>query len=148
MEMFHNKSLVEVKGDEVVIYVFLLQMKKTLSNVNNIDKRYKEDKSTDKKTWDVGRFPYGRDYKYGWKQNGSTEELTLKYPVPGCKLGGFSKIFDQYKTVLKERLITNNRNHDTVFSTNQKWIDWNYGENRGRKRGMKVAIITNFARMQ
>ena len=31
---------------------------------------------------------------------------------------------------------------------NWNWIDWNYGEKRGRKRGMKVAIITHFARMQ
>ena len=52
------------------------------------------------------------------EKNGSTEELSLKCPVPGCKFGGFSKIFDQYKTVLKERLITNNGNHDLVLSPN------------------------------
>ena len=28
------------------------------------------------------------------------------------------------------------------------WIDWNYGEKRSRKRGMKVVIITHFAKMQ
>ena len=31
---------------------------------------------------------------------------------------------------------------------NWNWIDWNYGEKRDRKRGIKVAIITHFARMQ
>ena len=66
----------------------------------------------------------------------------------GCKFGGFSKIFDQYKPVLKERLITNNGNHDAVISPNWNWVDWNYGEKKGRKRGMKVAIITHFARIQ
>ena len=96
------------KDDEVVIR----------ENVNNIDKRFKEDKITEINTWDFGIFPYGRDYKYGWKQNGSTEELSLKYPVPGCKFVGFSKIFDLYKPVLKERLITNNGNHDAVLSPN------------------------------
>ena len=44
------------KGDEVVI----------CGNVNEIDKRFKEDKTTKKKTWYFGRFPYGRDYIYGW----------------------------------------------------------------------------------
>ena len=119
--MFHNKSLVEVKGDEVVIRDISVTNEKQLINkcvINNIDKRYKEDKSTDKRIWDFGRFPYGRDYKYGWKQNGSTKELFLKCPVSGCKFGGFSKIFDQYKTVLKERFITNNGNHDVVLSPN------------------------------
>ena len=107
MELFHNKSLVEKKGDEVVIR----------ENVNNIDKRFKEDKITELKKWDFFRFPYGRDYKYGWKQNGSTE-LSLEFPVPGCKFGGFSKIFDVYGPALKERLITNNGNHDAVISSN------------------------------
>ena len=68
--------------------------------------------------------------------------------MPGCKFGAFFKIFVQYKTVLKDRLITNNGNHDALLSPNWNWIDWNYGEKRGRKRGNKVAIITHFARMQ
>ena len=38
MELFHNKSLDEKKGDEVVI----------CENFNNIDKRFKEDKTTEK----------------------------------------------------------------------------------------------------
>ena len=68
MEMFHNKRLVEEKGDEVLIRDIFVTNEK-ISNkcvVSDIDKRYKEDKSTDK-TWDFGRFSYGRDYKYGWK---------------------------------------------------------------------------------
>ena len=137
MALFHNKSLVEKKGDEVVIR----------ENVNNIDKRFEEDKNTELKKWDFLRFPYGRDYKYGWKPNGSTE-LSLKFPVPGCKVGGFSKIFNGYGTPLKERLINNNGNHDAMISPNWNWVDWNYGEKSGRKRGMKVAIITHFAKMQ
>ena len=53
MEMFHNKILVEEKGDEVVIRDIFVTNEKKKSNkcvVNNIDKRYKEDKSTDNKT--------------------------------------------------------------------------------------------------
>ena len=42
----------------------------------------------------------------------------LKCPVPGYNFCGFSKIFDEYQTVLKERLITNNGNHDAVLSPN------------------------------
>ena len=99
------------------------------------------------KTWDFGRFPYGRDYKYGWSSNGSTE-LSLACPVPGCKFGGFAKIYDSYGPELQTRIITNNGNHDAVISPSWKWVDWNYGTRRGRKRGMKVAIMTHFARMQ
>ena len=44
MELFHNKSLVERKGDEVVFRdIFITNEKKC------IEKRYKEEKSTDKK---------------------------------------------------------------------------------------------------
>ena len=107
IDLFHNKSLLKKKGDEIVI----------CGKVEKIDKRFKEEKVTEVKTWDFGRFPYGRDYKYGWNSNGSTE-LSLECPVPGCKFGGFSKIFDGYGTALKERLITNNGNHDAVISPN------------------------------
>ena len=63
MELFHEKSLDKTKGDEVVM----------CGNVNEIDKRFKENKTTENNTWDFGRFPYGRDYRYGWKTNGSTD---------------------------------------------------------------------------
>ena len=72
----------------------------------------------------------------------------MKCPVPGCKFGGFFKIFDQYHTVLKDRLITNNGNHDDVLASKWNLIDWNYGENRSLKRGINVAIITHFAKIQ
>ena len=49
MELFHNKSLVEEKDDKVVIRDIFVTNEKKLSNVNNIDKKYKEDKNTDKK---------------------------------------------------------------------------------------------------
>ena len=62
-----------------------------------------------------------------------------------CVLQNFLSILN---TLLKEILITNIGNHDAVLSPNWNWIDWNYGEKRGRKRGMKVSIITHFARMQ
>ena len=54
MEFFHEKSLDKTKGDEVVIY----------GNVNEIDKRFKEKKTTEKKTWEFGIFPFGRDHRY------------------------------------------------------------------------------------
>ena len=40
------------------------------------------------------------------EKNGSTEELSLKYPVPGCKFGSFAKTYDKYQTGLTERIIT------------------------------------------
>ena len=40
MELFHNKSLVEKKGDEVVIRDIFVSNKKYISIVNNIDKKY------------------------------------------------------------------------------------------------------------
>ena len=58
-----------------------------------------------KKTWDFGRFSFGRDYRYGWNPNGSTG-ISLECPVPSCKFGGFAKFFDGYGPALKERLIT------------------------------------------
>ena len=100
-----------------------------------------------KRTWDFGKFPYGRDYRYGWKTNGSTD-ISLECPVRGYKFGGFAKLFDSYCPALKERLITNNGHHDAVFNPDWNWVDWNYGEKKGRKRSMKVAIMTHFARMQ
>ena len=89
----------------------------------------KKTKQRKKKTWYFGRFPYGRDYIYGWNPNDCTE-LSLEYPVSGCKFGSFSKIFDGYGTALKERLITNNGHHDAVITPNWNWVDWNYGEKR------------------
>ena len=81
-------------------------------------------------------------------KNGSTEELSLKCPVPGCKFGEFAKIYYTYQNVLTERIITNNGNNDAFLVPNCNWVDWNYGERRGRKRSMKVAIITHFTKMQ
>ena len=130
--------------------IFQCQIKKKLANKsvgnNNIDKRYKEEKRNDKRNWDFGRFPYVRDYKYWWK-NESTEKLSSKCPVPGCKFGGFSKVYDKYQTILTKWTITNNGNHDYVIAPNWNWVDWNYGEKRGRKRSTKIAIITHFAKM-
>ena len=72
LEMFHNKNWVEEKGDEVVIGNITVPNENKLAYkfvVNNdIDKRYKEEKSNDKRNWDFDRFPYGRDYKYGWEK--------------------------------------------------------------------------------
>ena len=78
----------------------------------------------------------------------STEELSLKFSVPGCKFGDFARIYDKYQTVLIERILTNNRRHNAALAPNWNWVHWNYGETRGRKRSMKVAIITHFATMQ
>ena len=68
LEFFHNKNWVEEKCNEVVIGDISFSNIKTLANkcvVNNIDKIYKEEKITYKRNWDLYRFPYGRDYKYG-----------------------------------------------------------------------------------
>ena len=64
---FFIKSLVEEKDDEVVIRdISVTNEKKQLTNVmliilNNDIKKTK----VPIKKWDFGRFPYGRDYKYG-----------------------------------------------------------------------------------
>ena len=137
IELFHEKCLDETKGDELIM----------CGNVDVIDKRFKDNKITEEKKWDFGKFPYGRDYRYGWQINGSTD-LSLECPVPGCKFGGFAKIYDNYCPALKERLITNNGHHDAVSNPNWNWVEWNYGEKKQRKRSMKVAIMTHFARMQ
>ena len=82
------------------------------------------------------------------EKNDSTEELSLKCPVPGYKFDGFAKFYDQHQTRLTERLITNNGNHDAMLAPSWNWIDWNYGERRGRKISIKVAIITHFTKIQ
>ena len=51
-------------------------------------------------------------------KNGSTEELSLKCPVPGCKFGGSAKIYDTYKTVLTKIILTNNGRYDTALVPN------------------------------
>ena len=38
------------------------------------------------------------------EKNGSIEELSLKCPVPGCKFGGFAKIYDSYCPALKRKI--------------------------------------------
>ena len=75
------------------------------------------------------------------KTNDSAEKLSLICPVPGCKFGGFVKIYDKYQTVLTERLITNNGNHDVVLDPNWNWIDWNYGDRRRRKKVRKLLLL-------
>ena len=87
MKLFHNKDWIEEKGEEIVIGDIVLSSKIKLDNITignvKVDKRFKQGKSNDKRNWDFDRFPYGRDYKYGWHNNGSTERLSLRYPVPG-----------------------------------------------------------------
>ena len=73
--------------------------------------------------------------------NGSTEELSLKCPVPGCKFGGFAKIYDKYQIVLTERIITNNGNYDAVLAPNWNWVDWNYGEKKEEKDVLKLLLL-------
>ena len=101
--------------------------------------KYLKKKKNDKRNWDFDRFPYGRD---------STVELSLKCTVPGCKFKGFVGIYDKYQTILIERILTNNGRYDGALARNWNGVGWNYSEKRGRKRSMKVAIITHFAKMQ
>ena len=69
-------------------------------------------------------------------------------PVSGCKFGDFARIYDKYQTALIERILTNNGRHNAALAPNWNCVHWNYGGTRGRKRSMKVAIITHFAKMQ
>ena len=70
-------------------------------------------------------------------EKGSTEELSLKCPVPGCKFDGFSKIHGTYKTVLTERILKNNGRQDVALALNWNWVDWNYGEKEEEKEVWK-----------
>ena len=77
-----------------------------------------------------------------------TEQLSLKYPIPRCRFGGFAKIYDTYKPALKNRILTNNGRHNAALVPNWNWVVWNYGKVRGRKISAKVAITTHIARIQ
>ena len=97
-----------------------------------IDKRYKEDKNNEKRNWDFGTFPHERDYKYGWDVNNSAEHLSLKCSIPGCKFGGFAKIYNAYPIEMKNKILINNGKHDATVTPNWDQVDWNYGSTRQR----------------
>ena len=80
----------------------------TIGNIK-VDKRFKQEKSNNKRNCDFARFPYGRDYKYRWHNNGLTEHLSLKCSILGCKFGGFVNIFDTYSPEIREDTFKNGR---------------------------------------
>ena len=60
-----------------------------------VDKRDKVKVDDDQRVWDFQRFLYNQFYNYGWKE-GSRLNLSLQCPVPGCKLLGLAKIWNEY----------------------------------------------------
>ena len=97
--------------------------------------------------------PFGKHFGYGHGPSGSIFNVSLPCPVPSCRFGGFSKIYDNYVPELKQCLLTNNNKHDAVNMINFNWIDWSYNVNRNdcwraSKRVMKLCMATHFARMQ
>ena len=116
-----------------------------------IDDRVKEITITINKGFSVT--PFGKKFGYGHGPSGSIFNVSLPCPVPSCRFGGFSKIYDSYVPELKQCLLTNNNKHDAVNMMNFSWIDWSYNVNRNdcwraSKRVMKKCMATHFARMQ
>ena len=52
--------------------------------------------------------------------------MTLNYPIPGCKFGGFAKIYDSYNDNLKQGILTNNGRRDAIMTPKWNWLDWFY----------------------
>ena len=125
-----------------------MKLDNTTKDVIKIDKRYKEDKNNEYRNWDFGKFPHGRDYKYGWDVTGSVEHISLKCPVPGYKLSEFAEIYNTYPIEIKNKILTNNGKHDVAVTPNWDWVDLSYGSARERKISMNVAIINHITRMQ
>ena len=109
------------------------------------DKRYKVKNEDVKRNWDFNKFPYRQYYKYGWT-NESSNDLSLKCPIPGCKFGGSAKKYDLYNDNLKQGILTDNDRHDAVLTPKQDWPDW-YFNTRAKIRSMKIALSTHFARL-
>ena len=115
------------------------------------DGRVKETTITINKGFSIQ--PFGKHFGYGHGPSGSIFDVSLPCPVPSCRFGGFSKIYDKYVPELKHCLLTNNNKHAAVPMMEFKWIDWSYNVNRNdcwraSKRIMKKCMATHFARMQ
>ena len=136
LEMFHRRNWFEEKGDELVIGDSLVSNEKKLDNIyvgnNKIDQRFKKEKNNDKKTKILIDFHTEVTTNMDEKKE-PTEEPSIKCPVPGCKFGDFFKIYDTYKPVLIERILTNNGRHDATLAPNWNCVDWNYSEKEEEK---------------
>ena len=55
--------------------------------------------------------PFGKHFGYGHGPCGSIFNVSLPCPVPSCRFGGFSQIYDNYLPKLKHCLLTSNNKH-------------------------------------
>ena len=96
------------------------------------DKRCKVKNEDVKINLDFNKFPYGQRYKYGWT-NESSNDLSLKFPIQGCKFGSFVKNYDSYNDHLKQGILINNGRYDAVLTPKWDLQDW-YFYSRAKKR--------------
>ena len=89
-----------------------VKVKKNWYTKKEIDDRVKKNTITINKGFSVT--PFGKHYGYGHGQSGGVFNVSLPCPVPSCRFGGFSKIYDNYVPELKQCLLTNNNKHDAV----------------------------------
>ena len=92
------------------------------------DDRFKENTIIINKGFSIT--PFGNNFGYGHGPSGTIFNVSLPCPVPSCRFGGFSKIYDNYLPELKQCLLTSNSKHDAVDKINFSWIDWSYNVNR------------------
>ena len=93
------------------------------SKIIKIDKRCKVKNEHAQINWDFKKSNYGQIYQYGWK-NGSSNNLSLNYPIPGCNFGSFSKIYDSYNDNLKQGILANIGIHDAIMTPTWDWPEW------------------------
>ena len=62
-------------------------------------------------------------------------DISLPCPIPSCRFGDFSKIFDDYSDEFKNCLLTSKYKHTTFIKLDFGWVDWSY--NVEKKVGLK-----------
>ena len=67
--------------------------------------------------------PFGKYFRSGHGQSGSTFNVALPCPVESCRFGEFSQIYDKYLPELKHCLLTSNNKHDDVDEMKCSWVD-------------------------
>ena len=73
---------------------------------------------------DFSKTLFGKYFSYGHEQNGKILNISLPSPIPSCRFGGFSIIFDGYSDDLNHCLLTSKNKHITVTKLNFGWVGW------------------------
>ena len=67
----------------IIIMIIFSIRRRELKLINDVKVKNEDAK----RNWDFKKFHYDQFYQYGWKKE-SSNNLTLNYPIPGCKFGG------------------------------------------------------------